>query len=115
MIFFQFAAVRALFLRRLLFRLDAEKSSLPRSEQIIINYYKQIIFIFKFYTLCLFQCRNNVHRLSKNHRINNLIEAYLKEHPNKKRSDEELKELDLKNKITKDMVRFLLSDSKYLD
>ncbi|XP_077996064.1 E3 ubiquitin-protein ligase CHFR-like [Glandiceps talaboti] len=50
-------------------------------------------------------CRNKVARISRNHIINNLIEAYLKEHPEKKRSDEEIKELNSKNKITDDMIQ----------
>ncbi len=37
--------------------------------------------------------------------MNNLIEAYLRANPEKKRPEEDLKELDAKNKITKDMVR----------
>ncbi|KAJ8312086.1 hypothetical protein KUTeg_009459 [Tegillarca granosa] len=49
-------------------------------------------------------CRMKVERINKNHIVNNLIEAYLKEHPDKKRSEEDLKELDAKNKITRDML-----------
>ena len=40
--------------------------------------------------------------------MNNLIEAYLRANPEKKRPEEDLKELDAKNKITKDMVRIIL-------
>lgn len=44
-------------------------------------------------------------RINKNHLVNNLVEAFLKKHPGKARDEEELKELDNKNKITSDMVR----------
>jgi E3 ubiquitin-protein ligase CHFR len=49
-------------------------------------------------------CRGKVHRLSKNHIVNNLVDAYLKAHPEKKRSDDELREMDARNKITEDML-----------
>lgn len=49
--------------------------------------------------------RNKVDRISKNHIVNNLVEAYLRANPSKKRPEEDLKELDEKNKITNDMVR----------
>ncbi|XP_056004862.1 E3 ubiquitin-protein ligase CHFR-like isoform X2 [Ostrea edulis] len=49
-------------------------------------------------------CRMGVDRINKNHIVNNLIEAYLKEHPGKKRPEEEIKELDAKNKISRDML-----------
>ena len=51
------------------------------------------------------QCRIRVECIRKNHIVNNLIEAYLRANPEKKRPEEDLKELDAKNKITKDMVR----------
>ena len=35
---------------------------------------------------------------------NNLVEAYLKKHPTKRRPKEDLEELDKKNKINKDSV-----------
>ncbi|XP_065892159.1 E3 ubiquitin-protein ligase CHFR-like [Dysidea avara] len=50
------------------------------------------------------QCRLRVERISKNHIVNNLALSFLKAHPEKKRSDEELAELDSKSKITKDML-----------
>lgn len=54
-------------------------------------------------------CRLKVERISKNHKINNLIENYLKYNPAKKRSDEDIKSLNEKNKIKNDMVNeFLL-------
>ena len=53
------------------------------------------------------QCRNKVDRINKNHIVNNLVEAYFKEHPEKRRSEEDIKELEAKNKITKDMVGYL--------
>ncbi|XP_078362422.1 E3 ubiquitin-protein ligase CHFR-like isoform X2 [Oculina patagonica] len=50
-------------------------------------------------------CRKKVERISKNHIINNLVEAFLKEHPERRRSEEELREMDSKNKITEDMLK----------
>lgn len=50
-------------------------------------------------------CRKKVERISKNHIINNLVEAFLKEHPERQRKEEELREMDRKNKITEDMLR----------
>ncbi|XP_062619679.1 E3 ubiquitin-protein ligase CHFR-like [Saccostrea cucullata] len=49
-------------------------------------------------------CRLKVDRINKNHIVNNLIEAYLKEHPEKKRSEEDIKELEAKNTISRDML-----------
>ena len=49
-------------------------------------------------------CKKVVERISKNHIVNNIIENFLKNNPEKKRSDQDLKELDTKNKITHDMV-----------
>ncbi|XP_067686122.1 E3 ubiquitin-protein ligase CHFR-like [Haliotis asinina] len=49
-------------------------------------------------------CRLKVERINKNHIVNNLVEAYLKEHPDRKRPEEDIKELDAKNKITRDML-----------
>ena len=49
-------------------------------------------------------CRLKVTRISKNHIVNNLIEAYLKNNPEKKRSKEEIDKLNAKNKINNDMV-----------
>jgi E3 ubiquitin-protein ligase CHFR len=49
-------------------------------------------------------CRKKVDRISKNHLINNLIQSYLKENPQYKRSEKDIKELEAKNKITQDMV-----------
>ena len=51
-----------------------------------------------------FQCRNKVERISKNHIVNNLVAAYLRANPEKKRPGEDLQELDSKNKISHDMV-----------
>ncbi|XP_066018699.1 E3 ubiquitin-protein ligase CHFR isoform X4 [Pocillopora verrucosa] len=50
-------------------------------------------------------CRKKVERISKNHIINNLVEAFLKEHPERRRTEEELREMDSNNKITEDMLR----------
>ncbi|XP_025106725.1 E3 ubiquitin-protein ligase CHFR-like [Pomacea canaliculata] len=49
-------------------------------------------------------CRTRVERINKNHIVNNLIDAYLKEHPDKQRSEEDIKTLNAKNKITHDML-----------
>ena len=48
--------------------------------------------------------------------VNNLVDAYLRANPEKRRPEEDLKELDDKNKITKDMVccRVLVSSSSSL-
>ena len=51
-------------------------------------------------------CRKKVKRISKNHIVNNIIEVYLRNNPDKKRSEEELKKLDEKTKITDEMVKF---------
>ncbi len=50
-------------------------------------------------------CKKEVERISKNHIVNNIIESYLKNNSEKRRSLDELKKLDEKNKITHDMVR----------
>ncbi|GFN96604.1 E3 ubiquitin-protein ligase chfr-like [Plakobranchus ocellatus] len=49
-------------------------------------------------------CRLKVERINKNHIINNLVEAYLKVNPDKKRPDEDIQLLETKNKITRDML-----------
>ncbi|XP_046574119.1 E3 ubiquitin-protein ligase CHFR-like [Haliotis rubra] len=49
-------------------------------------------------------CRLKVERINKNHIVNNLVEAYLKEHPEKSKAEEDIKDLDAKNKITRDML-----------
>uniref|UniRef100_A0A7N6BJV1 E3 ubiquitin-protein ligase CHFR n=1 Tax=Anabas testudineus TaxID=64144 RepID=A0A7N6BJV1_ANATE len=50
-------------------------------------------------------CRCPVERICKNHILNNLVEAYLTEHPEKGRSEEDLKSMDSRNKITQDMLQ----------
>uniref|UniRef100_A0A4W3IND1 E3 ubiquitin-protein ligase CHFR n=1 Tax=Callorhinchus milii TaxID=7868 RepID=A0A4W3IND1_CALMI len=50
-------------------------------------------------------CRCPVERISKNHMVNNLVEAYLLQHPEKCRSGEELQSMDARNKITQDMLQ----------
>ncbi|XP_028410485.1 E3 ubiquitin-protein ligase CHFR-like [Dendronephthya gigantea] len=50
-------------------------------------------------------CRLPIERMSRNHIVNNLVDAYLKDHPDKKRDAEELAEMDARNKITEDMIR----------
>ncbi|XP_033126726.1 E3 ubiquitin-protein ligase CHFR-like [Anneissia japonica] len=49
-------------------------------------------------------CRVKVNRISYNHIVKNLVEVYLKKHPHKQRSEEEIKELDAKNQLTNDML-----------
>lgn len=48
-------------------------------------------------------CRCRVERIRKNHILNNLVEAYLLQHPEKARSEEDRKNMDSRNKITQDM------------
>ncbi|XP_030647577.1 E3 ubiquitin-protein ligase CHFR [Chanos chanos] len=50
-------------------------------------------------------CRCPVERIRKNHILNNLVEAYLLQHPEKCRSEEDLKSMDMRNKITQDMLQ----------
>lgn len=50
-------------------------------------------------------CRCPVERIRKNHILNNLVEAYLIQHPEKCRSQEDLKSMDGRNKITQDMLQ----------
>ncbi|XP_078141366.1 E3 ubiquitin-protein ligase CHFR isoform X1 [Centroberyx gerrardi] len=50
-------------------------------------------------------CRCPVERIRKNHILNNLVEAYLTQHPEKCRSEEDLKSMDSRNKITQDMLQ----------
>ncbi|KAM3610304.1 uncharacterized protein V6R79_002096 [Siganus canaliculatus] len=50
-------------------------------------------------------CRCPVKRIRKNHILNNLVEAYLLQHPEKSRSEEDLKSMDSRNKITQDMLQ----------
>ena len=49
-------------------------------------------------------CRAQVERISKNHTIQNLIEKFVANNPDKARSKEIIEELNKKNKITHDMV-----------
>ncbi|KAL4636066.1 E3 ubiquitin-protein ligase CHFR [Arapaima gigas] len=50
-------------------------------------------------------CRCPVERIRKNHILNNLVEAYLLQHPEKCRSEEDVKSMDMRNKITQDMLQ----------
>uniref|UniRef100_A0A8C8TIK7 E3 ubiquitin-protein ligase CHFR n=1 Tax=Peromyscus maniculatus bairdii TaxID=230844 RepID=A0A8C8TIK7_PERMB len=50
-------------------------------------------------------CRCPVERICKNHILNNLVEAYLIQHPDKSRSEEDLRSMDARNKITQDMLQ----------
>ncbi|KAG8597366.1 hypothetical protein GDO81_002264 [Engystomops pustulosus] len=50
-------------------------------------------------------CRCPVERICKNHILNNLVEAYLLQHPEKCRSEEDRQSMDARNKITQDMLQ----------
>nr|XP_033810815.1 E3 ubiquitin-protein ligase CHFR [Geotrypetes seraphini]XP_033810816.1 E3 ubiquitin-protein ligase CHFR [Geotrypetes seraphini] len=50
-------------------------------------------------------CRCPVERICKNHILNNLVEAYLLQHPDKCRSEEDIRSMDARNKITQDMLQ----------
>ncbi|KAJ1093966.1 hypothetical protein NDU88_007052 [Pleurodeles waltl] len=50
-------------------------------------------------------CRCPVERICKNHILNNLVEAYLLQHPDKGRSEEDMRSMDARNKITQDMLQ----------
>ncbi|KAE8634829.1 hypothetical protein XENTR_v10002450 [Xenopus tropicalis] len=50
-------------------------------------------------------CRCPVERICKNHILNNLVEAYLIQHPEKCRSEEDRCSMDARNKITQDMLQ----------
>lgn len=50
-------------------------------------------------------CRCPVERICKNHILNNLVEAYLIQHPDKCRNEEDIQSMDARNKITQDMLQ----------
>ncbi|NWU08654.1 CHFR ligase, partial [Cephalopterus ornatus] len=54
-------------------------------------------------------CRCPVERICKNHILNNLVEAYLIQHPgklnNKCRNEDDVRSMDARNKITQDMLQ----------
>lgn len=50
-------------------------------------------------------CRCPVERIRKNHILNNLVEAYLLQHPEKCRTEDDLRSMDARNKITQDMLQ----------
>ncbi|XP_066510581.1 E3 ubiquitin-protein ligase CHFR-like isoform X2 [Hoplias malabaricus] len=50
-------------------------------------------------------CRCPVERIRKNHILNNLVEAYLLQHPEKCRSEADVRSMDARNKITQDMLQ----------
>lgn len=52
-------------------------------------------------------CRDEVSSIRKNHQISNLVQKYLDKHPDKKRSDEEIIELNSMNTLTDDKLREL--------
>lgn len=49
-------------------------------------------------------CRADVQAVKKNAQLNSLVEDFLDAHPDKKRSQEEMDEMDQKNKITLDKI-----------
>ncbi|EHA98713.1 E3 ubiquitin-protein ligase CHFR [Heterocephalus glaber] len=49
-------------------------------------------------------CRCPVERICKNHILNNLVEAYLIQHPGN-RSEDDVRSMDARNKITQDMLQ----------
>jgi len=51
------------------------------------------------------QCRKIVHNVAENHTINNLVNAFLKMNPEKRRNAADLAQLDAWNKITDDPSR----------
>lgn len=68
-----------------------------------------------YFLVCLCpQCRNKVERINKNHIVNNLVDAYLRANPDKKRDPEDLQDLDARNKITHDMVKKALPLSLFV-
>ena len=114
----QSSTVHAFFLWRMLFAVDGQIQRLPARTSSSTSTSS-----FDFSSFPLLQCRVKVVRISKNHIVNNLVVAYLKEHPgiasscrhvdlgrsftrcaDKRRSAEELEALDKENKITHDMV-----------
>ncbi|XP_006874135.1 PREDICTED: E3 ubiquitin-protein ligase CHFR isoform X2 [Chrysochloris asiatica] len=50
-------------------------------------------------------CRCLVERICKNHILNNLVEAYLTQHPDKGRTEEDIRNMDARNKIPQDMLQ----------
>lgn len=52
------------------------------------------------------QCREEATELKKNHAVNNIIEKFMENNPDKKRPQKEYEEMDKKNKIKED--RFIL-------
>ncbi|KAM5199369.1 E3 ubiquitin-protein ligase CHFR isoform 1-T4 [Hipposideros larvatus] len=50
-------------------------------------------------------CRCPVERICKNHILNSLVEAYLLQHPDKSRSEEDVRDMAARNKITQDMLQ----------
>ncbi|XP_074212792.1 E3 ubiquitin-protein ligase CHFR isoform X3 [Camelus bactrianus] len=50
-------------------------------------------------------CRCPVERICKNHILNNLVEAYLLQHPDKGRSEEDMRSMAARNRITQDMLQ----------
>lgn len=52
------------------------------------------------------QCRVEIIQVGKNHSMDNLVEIFLKQFPDRKRDENELKEMDQKNIITEEYVSF---------
>ena len=53
------------------------------------------------------QCRKKTEAVSKNHIVNNLVECFLTQHPNKKRDPADLADLDARNTIKEETVRII--------
>eukprot|EP00730_Choanoeca_flexa_P005643 TRINITY_DN11991_c1_g1_i1.p1 TRINITY_DN11991_c1_g1~~TRINITY_DN11991_c1_g1_i1.p1 ORF type:complete len:692 (+),score=144.81 TRINITY_DN11991_c1_g1_i1:255-2330(+) len=60
-------------------------------------------------------CRVKVTKVQRNHTIRNLAEAYLRKHPDKKRPDDELADLDRLNKFTRDQVELTKTKKRRYD
>ncbi|KAA6355937.1 MAG: putative E3 ubiquitin-protein ligase CHFR, partial [Streblomastix strix] len=50
-------------------------------------------------------CRNNIDYVVRNFKIRNVVDAYLTEHPDKKRDKETIEELEKNNQLTEDKLR----------
>ncbi|XP_063718012.1 E3 ubiquitin-protein ligase CHFR-like isoform X2 [Symsagittifera roscoffensis] len=49
-------------------------------------------------------CRHSVEKISKNRLVANLCESYLNTHPQERRHEQDLKQLELLNKVTEDVI-----------
>ncbi len=62
-------------------------------------------YFFKDYNKNCPECRTSIYQIGKNHKLVNLVEKYLNQNPLKKRSPTEITDLNLKNKITDEVLR----------